>query len=290
MIRHTTLRLPNTMSQRCVRTLSSKESIVMPTPLSLGHGLQYHKSDKGGSDRPLAVVTGWMGAKANQMKPYLHFYHKHGIDTISHAVGPAHVLFPERAAEHMDRVLSYAMNPESTSPPPAPRDLIFHSFSVGGFLFGTGLKLMSQNPTKYANLPKSIKVQVFDSPPDYHSIATGLSKSMGLGVLTEKIVEHAAAAYLKATADTSGVIHRETSEIFHNNHIAAPSLWFYSKADPVSRWEDCETVIEKWRKRGTHVDSCTWENTPHIQHGRHDPEKYFGTLKSFLVERNLIRD
>ena len=57
-----------------------------------------------GPRRPLAVLAGWLGANERQMKPYLSFYHKHGIDTLSFAVGPKHILFPEKAMHQMQMV------------------------------------------------------------------------------------------------------------------------------------------------------------------------------------------
>lgn len=61
-----------------------------------------------------------------------------------------------------------------------------------------------------------------------------------------------------------------------------------SKADPVADWKDCVTVINKWRASGTIVEECVWEDTPHIQHARYDPERYYGTLEKFLIAHKCI--
>ncbi len=44
----------------------------------------------------------------------------------------------------------------------------------------------------------------------------------------------------------------------------------------------------KWKSKGTKVQTCQWEDTPHIQHARYDPERYFGTLDTFLSEHKLV--
>ena len=36
------------------------------------------------------------------------------------------------------------------------------------------------------------------------------------------------------------ILKRASSAAFHDNVITAPALWFYSKADPVARYQDCE--------------------------------------------------
>lgn len=199
-----------------------------------------------------------MGAKDSQLKSYLSFYHQHGYDTLSFAVGPKHVLFPDDAMSFMNSVITTALEVSNehikAGNADKPLDVVFHSFSMGGYLFGQSLRCMAQNPDKFSTFPSLIKAQVFDSPPDRQSIAIGISKSVGVGKPVEKMVEGMANMYLKATENTSGREHKAASEAFHSNYISAPSLWFYSYADPISRHEDCKIVINKWKGSGTYVE------------------------------------
>jgi hypothetical protein len=322
-----TLRTPSIAPSLSVRQLSYRATSLaraevpssapakdarMPTPMSLGYNMKYHAVDRqpnNNTPRPLVVVSGWMGAKERQMKPYLNFYHQRNMDTISFAVGPNHVLFPEKAMEQMVAVLNCIAaahhNNDDGSPNPdavaaasgggnsttlrinKPSAVMFHHFSVGGFLYGQALVAMKKNP-HLNGFPSLIKGQVFDSPPDYSSIPVGISKSMGIGGFPEKIIEHCARGYLKLTENTAGVMHRESSAAFHNNTVSAPSLWFYSKADPVCLWTDLHAVTDKWIAKGTPVEHCMWEHTPHIQHGRVDPDRYFGTLDKFIKRNNIV--
>jgi len=318
----------------------------MPTPLSLGYDMKYHAApgNHGLGARPIVVIAGWMGAKERQMRPYLNFYHERNIDTISFAVGPNHVLFPEKAMQQMEAVLNCvadAHKQQEDAGPKAtigqPSAILFHHFSVGGFLYGQAIQAM-QAHSHLNSFPTTIKAQIFDSPPDYQNIPKGISRSMGIGGIVEKVIEKFAEAYLKITYDSAGVMHRASSHAFHENKIPAPALWFYSKADPVCDWKDCITVTDKWKAKGidvsgvstfinyaytiishficksvhyppciscllrmhllTHVplychcaqvEECVWEHTPHIQHGRVDPERYFGTLDKFLKKNSIIQ-
>jgi hypothetical protein len=52
---------------------------------------------------------------------------------------------------------------------PNGRSIIFHHFSVGGFLYGQALLAMKTN-TEIGGVKQLIKAQVFDSPPDYPNI------------------------------------------------------------------------------------------------------------------------
>ena len=113
----------------------------------------------------------------------------------------------------------------------------------------------------------------------------GISKSVGAPKFLEKTIELAARTYLKATERSAGVLHRAASAAFHDNDVHSPSLWFYSKSDPVADWRDCVIVMDKWRGRGIEVEECVWDESPHIQHARRDPERYFSTLKAFLTKK-----
>lgn len=273
------------LSQRADRKTFEK-GMEMPTPLSVGFNMKYQQANDLGGKRPLVIIAGWMGAKERQLNPYISFYHKRNIDTLSFAVGPKHVLFPSDSKEQMEKVMDFISNTAS-SEIKSPSCIIFHHFSVGGFLYGL-LLLSLKESNRFESVTPLIKAQIFDSPPDYKSIASGMARSMGFSGLGQLAVENAAKVYLKLSENSAGVLHRASSAAFHGNEIAAPSLWFYSKADPVAKFEDCITVIDKWKSRGTRVDQCVWDDTPHIQHARYDPERYFGTLEAFLQESNVI--
>lgn len=90
------------------------------------------------------------------------------------------------------------------------------------------------------------------SPPDYVNIPTGISKSMGIGGIGEKLIEYTARGYLKLTENSAGVVHKAASKAFHDNDVMAPSLWFYSESDPVAV------------HMGTTLESLSSMMTPHL--------------------------
>ena len=66
------------------------------TPLSFGHDVVYKRADgddDGGDDgqhrkeRPLAVLSGWMGARQHQLDKYASHYRSKGWDTVAFAAG-----------------------------------------------------------------------------------------------------------------------------------------------------------------------------------------------------------
>ena len=165
------------------RSRASESEAAMPTPLSLGSNLTYHAALESqphrvhmykDSRRPLVVIAGWMGAKAHQLKTYQRFYHDRGCDTLSFAVGPQHVLFPDKAIAQMERVLELCLKPTRSETRPLT-SLSFHMFSVGGYCYGQMLRIINSQQQRFASIPRVMSAQVFDSPPDIAGIAKGKS-------------------------------------------------------------------------------------------------------------------
>lgn len=278
-----------------LKALYHNKDFNMPTPRSIGFDLKFQTSGYNTSrQRKLVVLAGWLGAKERQMKSYLSFYHKSGFDTLYFAVGPLQVLYPDRAYSQMERVLDAATGKGlviDAFPQGEILDiesLIFHHFSVGGFLYGQALRAIADQPDRFSKTKQLIRAQIFDSPPDIRGIPAGLARSLGVGSPIDKIIEYSVRAFLKFNESTSGAGYKASSNAFHSNSVPAPSLWFYSKGDPVADWQDCAAVIEKWRAKGIEVEECVWSDTPHIQHARLDPDRYFGTLASFLRKNCLL--
>ena len=229
-----------------------------------------------------------MGAKPSQLRPYVNFYLNRGFNVLSYAVGPQHVLKPQSATAMVTKVLDICLHKNESGKSAismnAPSEIITHSFSVGGYLTGQLLRVLdsSDRADDKQRMHSLIKGQVYDSPPDMNSIAKGIGASVGLGDFMARLVEGIIGLYLNAVKDTAGKEHRASSAAFHDNHIPAPSLWMYSRADPVALEKDIDTVMNKWKAKGHSVESTMWIDTPHIQHGRRDPERYFSSLGSFI--------
>jgi len=273
---------------RRAASASANEPPAAPKPLKLSVDLTYQvapesENASGGSAPKLAVICGWMGAQPKQLKAYTKFYSDRGYDVLSYAVGPQHVLQPHTAMQLMQQVVRISIH--GSEPGRVPSKVVTHCFSVGGYLTGQMLRLLNQ-PEHSADLKKFhsvVKAQVYDSPPDFRSIAKGIGASVGMGSMVAGIVESAVKFYLKISATTTGVEHLASSAHFHDNHLPAPSLWMYSKTDPVALEEDIHTVMGKWRKKGYVVEEVVWKDSPHIQHGRMDPDRYFTSLGNFLT-------
>lgn len=191
-------------------------------------GIKLNKTSCEANIDTLVIFCGWMSSTDRQLKNYLEYYHRKGIDTLQFSVGTSHVFNPGEGKKHMEYVLQTTLDLQ-------PQNVVFHHFSIGGFLYGQMLRIFEgSSGNKYDEVIPKIKGQIFDSPPDMHSIPEGLaahffpSKNHPLHSLVKFFVE----TYMRLTAKTNGREWRASSETFHTNFLThVPSLWYYSTAD-----------------------------------------------------------
>lgn len=138
-------------------------------------------SNNSKKNKTLVVIAGWMGANEKQLKSYVNWYNKKGIDVLSFSVGPMHILKPSSAMDQMRTILEEVQQRNC--------QVCFHHFSVGGYLFGQMLRLIAADSDKYDSVVKKIRGQIFDSPPDINGISTGISKGIGIPAPLQFIVK-----------------------------------------------------------------------------------------------------
>lgn len=265
-----------------LRVFSSSSSGAELLSKAVGNGMTYYEARPKQENRKVVVITGWLNANQRQLKPYVSYYLGKGLDTVTISVNAGHILDPKSGRKQMEDVMHEVMKVPT-------KRILFHQFSTGGYLYAQLLRVVALNPQNetFKKFHESIGAQIFDSPPDVDGIANGISKSFIGNPVMQTVSKVAVGAYLSLAKNTAGIEHREASRTMHQNTLRAPSLWFYSKADEIAPYQDCEKVIKTWRNNDIPVEECVWDDTPHIQHARKDPQRYFDTLSLFLEKHQL---
>ena len=79
----------------------------------------------------------------------------------------------------------------------------------------------------------------------------------------------------------------QSSGAFHRNWLRLPSLFLYSRADPIGVADIIEGVMEKWRLQDVSISYKCWDHSPHVSHFHHHPDEYVETLLAFLDSLGL---
>lgn len=98
----------------------------------------------------------------------------------------------------------------------------------------------------------------------------------------EGLVKNAALLYFWLFKTHTADFYENSIQVFLNNPITAPALFFFSENDALCNPVVMEKCIDLWRKRGVTVESRKWKESIHAAHMRCHPEDYLSTLEKFL--------
>lgn len=82
-------------------------------------------------------------------------------------------------------------------------------------------------------------------------------------------------------------IYESSVQVFRNNPITTPALFFFSENDALCDPDVIDDVIDLWRKRNVTVESRRWKESKHAAHMRCHPQEYRSLLERFLNSLDL---
>lgn len=71
-------------------------------------------------------------------------------------------------------------------------------------------------------------------------------------------------------------------DVFWNNPLTAPALFFFCENDLLSDAQTLEELIDYWRNRGMDITAKKWKDSIHAGHLRKHPQEYLATLDMFV--------
>ncbi|OWF50534.1 transmembrane protein 53-B-like [Mizuhopecten yessoensis] len=225
--------------------------------------------------RPLMLLFGWMLAKRKHMQKYEEYYLKRGYNVLTVTGYPMDILKPARAQGIASKILSHI---DERSREVGKQPILLHGFSVGGYLIGEFHVKLNTEDTIARDL---LIAQVFDSPVDFDGIPEGFSKVLTKNPALRFLIRNSLHLYM-AVFRTNVSKYLKASEAFKVNKYNVPSLFLYSKADPVGNPVTIESVITDFYQRQIPVRSKCWHDSPHVSHFHYYPKEYVEILTSFL--------
>lgn len=232
--------------------------------------------------KPLAIILNWMLAKPRHVMKYGNFYNSQGLDVLSVSLTPLQLLWPTTGSQVVaTNVLDFLLdNPQYES-------ILVHGFSVGGYLYGEMLVKMIDD-RKYEKIARKIVGQIFDSAVDFYGIPTGLGKAVTNNRHIQKWLEMYIRYHMRIFHETSTKHYLRSSDVFHNNPVKSPGLFYFSRADPVGTPEGNMRVVTKWEENNVKVYVKCFDSSPHVGHLHYHPTEYMDELSAFLDKIGLL--
>ncbi|KAF3688902.1 Transmembrane protein 53 [Channa argus] len=236
--------------------------------------LQYQTSD---DDKPLMLMLPWLGSRPQAVSKYCEIYFRTGLDVLVVESEVQEFLWPRWGLEHGKKLLELLQSERFAS-----RPILVHAFSIGGYTFAQLLVYASEDTEKYQLLTKRIIGQVYDSlvVGSLENMATGLGKT--IIPRWETLVKQVSLLYFSMFKHQTVDYFNTGLEVFWNNPITAPALFFYCENDELSSAQTLEEHIDLWRKRGIDVTAKKWKDSTHAGHLKSHQQEYLTTINSFL--------
>ena len=256
-------------------------------PERIGNSLSYRSAYPGETeptDRPLAVVFGWLLSKARHIHKYGDYYLSKDFDVLHVKITPDQMLWPKKTHVVIDQIMELLQDKRHASQP-----LLVHGFSVGAYLYGEMLASIHKQGESGMQVGERIMGQIFDSGVDYYGVPEGFSKAVTKIEPLQKAMTSFLHMYLKVMYNHVTCHYESSSEQIHANHLRVPSLVLYSPADPVASIKTVKLIMKKWEDKGVDVYSKSFPSSPHVSHFHHYPIEYIQQLNMFLEKLNLIK-
>ncbi|KAG7496866.1 hypothetical protein JOB18_026637 [Solea senegalensis] len=246
------------------------------------NGHHHDRSDSASTSRPLLLFFPWLGARTGAVAKYRDFYLDRGFDILLVYSSVMHFLWPQWGLNYGLEVLKILEEPEFSG-----RPVLILASSIGGYTFTQILTHVSQGPEKYSGLVQRVTGHIYDSlvAGSLEHMAIGLGKT--LVPRFENFVKNLALLYFRLFKTQTADVYDRIVQVFHNNPITAPALFFFSEDDALCDPDAVDELIDLWRKRGVAVESRKWRESTHAAHLRCHPQEYLSTLEKFLNSLQL---
>lgn len=224
----------------------------------------------GNLTKPTVLVFAWLNAKQKHLAKYAKLYTEQGYDVVVTQLTPWQLLWPVKGSQLVAAdIVKFLKNNEFKN------GLIFHGFSVGGYLWGECLVHILRDLQNYQVVLDRVKGQIWDSAADITEIPEGVPRALFprnptlQNALRKYMIYHMKAFHEPATSH-----YIRSSQMFHTNLLRCPALFLCSKTDPVGTELANGRVRDNWEINGVKCTFKCWDRSPHVGHFQKHPQEY----------------
>lgn len=239
-----------------------KETIVTKAKLCLRELTSVEKENN--TSETLIIFFSWLGASSNALNKYFEIYHSLGHD-ILHVPGTVtNFAWPPTSVSLAREVLDYVCKDLTRY-----RFIMIHSTSIGSYNYTSCLMEVIKQPRKYWNFSLRLVGNVFDSITygSYDHMRIGVSYGLTKNNLVRILLQQFIAGYFVVTKSITVDFYELGVKVFRDNQANVPSIFFYSRDDPLCDHNLIDVMVDKWRKKMTvPVLSVSWDTSVHACH------------------------
>lgn len=235
------------------------------------------------ANRKLVVLMSWLEAQEKHIEKYRQFYLERGFDVLNVKTSSLDLLLPNRGAKKISKDFMRFMIEKQYN------DVLYHGFSVGGYMFGQVMVDIDQHQPEIRNyLLGSIRGLIFDSLVPFEGTCVGVANSITQNKYLAKVLENCLRLYLLLGRTVATKYYEEASEKVWGGPLNCPTLFMYSKSDNIADYRIIDRLVDTWKKLGIEADKMVVDEAPHVQLFQKHNEAYVNRTEQFLKRIKLL--
>lgn len=254
-----------------------------PAPLVRYKNQSFDQALTSSGGRKLVVVMSWLEAKEKHIDKYRQFYLERGFDVLNVKTSPWDILLPNSCAKRISHdCVEFLLDKQY-------KDVLYHGFSVGGFMFGQVMLTIQRLPARSRDpLLKSIRGLVMDSLVTFEDAPKGIANSITHNRLAAKSLELLIKLYLLLGHELVTKYFKQVSRLVWSGPLDCPSLFFISKDDRIVDYRSLERLADTWAAIGIETHKMVVDDSAHVQIFRNHYEAYTSRVDGFLERIKML--
>ncbi|KAL7645699.1 UNVERIFIED_CONTAM: hypothetical protein RMT77_002576 [Armadillidium vulgare] len=234
-------------------------------------------------NRPLILLYSWTQAKDKHVNKYAEFYLDRDFDVLKISTTAMDLLRPIKGAQvTAGNVLDFIHQNPHFYP------MVVHGISVGAYVFTESMIKVKENMGIYGPVLKRFVGQIWDSPADVPQLPIGVSKAFTDNKRIQKSMQKYLVWFMNLNYKTATRYYIKANETMKENITRTPSLFIFSKTDPVSDESVNMPFVQKYESMGLEAYAKCFEDSPHVAHYRNHKSEYEETVTAFLEKIGVL--
>lgn len=228
----------------------------------------------------LVLFFGWLNASPRAVQRYVDLYHNAGYDFmyipghVTHFVWPANsVKLARRLLDHVDTLAEY-------------NAFLVHAISIGAYNYTSCLMLLQDSQDRYRSFRGRIQGVIFDSLTigSTERMKTGVKHGLSQNPVLQFLIPRLLSLYFFLTYRHTLKFFETGVKVFSEFPLRIPTLFVYSRNDPMCDAENVDVIIRKWREdfKITHVSFVCWTKSKHAMHIKEHNNEYLEAFSDFM--------
>lgn len=232
----------------------------------------------------IVIFFPWLILSRKTIDRYCSLYHNHGLDVLVVRGQLKHMLQPTSGRDLVKQLLDYLTKNKT---PLNTSRFLFHSVSLGDYLYALMVNEMKEDPAKYRITKQKISGRVFDSLTAGVEMPSAISLKIHRP-LVEFLARKSISLYWMLFNKHKN-FHEMVVGMLKQDPIKGSILVFYSFDDEFSRHESIDELIQEWKNdRSMDLTISSWSHSRHADHIHQHPERYNRALHTFMMKLHIV--